>query len=120
MGAPPLGLPQPVAHATDRANERAFFPKLLAKAHDVHIDGAAFHFKRRIPYRLHDLIAGQDDSLIQQEITEQVEFFERQLDLLSVCCDDMLLLIHDDMTVREQLLIRLRRFFGSSKDRTDP
>ena len=32
----------------------------------------------------------------------------------------MLLLIHDDMTVREQLLIRLRRFFGSAKDRTNP
>ena len=70
--------------------------------------------------RLHDLIAGQDDALVQQEITEQVEFFESQLDLFSACCDDVLLLIHDDMTVREQLLIRLRHFFGSAKNRTDP
>src|SRR5437762_5057144 len=70
-----------VPHAP-HGDDRRGVPELAPDLPDVDVDGPGVAGERVAPDPFEQLVAGQDDAAMVEELPEQVELLRRQLDLL--------------------------------------
>ena len=63
-------------------HDRRCVAELAAELAHVHVDGARIARERVAPDALEELVAGEDEAAMIQELPEQVELLRRELDLL--------------------------------------
>src|SRR5512133_172127 len=63
-------------------DDRRGVAELAANLPDMHVDGPRVAGERVAPHPLQELVAGQHDAPMVEELPEQVELLGRQLDLL--------------------------------------